>query len=353
MGRRTLKWVGKKVGTRWEEEPRTDRGGEAGRVRSYAASSSPNPEVQVRVNLREKVAVLLKEAFAWYPRFMLQKRVREAWEKGVETKIVVMDGNLKLAGRTGARPHAEVEHSPELNMSHLCTRSADAHTHLESQPPADPFPRQAEVIAAHRRSPRVKERHTRWKSRAAVRRPKAWCFDVQDAQGVGTLAEEAYPRWPGQWVALCCHSSRVCVARKALLWVGVVERYFFLAELVAACGDVDVVVHDDACHVRKYCSKHQARSELAARLVYPRVKYILDRWHQRGHVDEWCREHCAADTEENQAILAGVNTSRAESWNSLMSRHKWVVRQMSHLTRSFFIHEIVDIRNAAMLQAAK
>eukprot|EP00435_Cladocopium_sp_Y103_P052494 s853_g16.t1 len=82
---------------------------QAARWRQYAASTPSSPVV--RFNLREKLPVLLGEAFKWYPRYMLEKRAKAAVEKGVKTEIAVMDGNMTLAGRICARAHAEVEHS--------------------------------------------------------------------------------------------------------------------------------------------------------------------------------------------------------------------------------------------------
>lgn len=74
--------------------------------------------------------------------------------------------------------------------------------------------------------------------------------------------------------------------------------------------------HDDACHLRKSLETSTPRNELAACLAFPFAKYMLDRWHEGRHVDEWCRVNCKPDTEQNQAIFTRVNASRAESWNS-------------------------------------
>ena len=32
-----------------------------------------------------------------------------------------------------------------------------------------------------------------------------------------------------------------------------IQRYMFMADVVACCSSVNLVVHDDACHMAKYC----------------------------------------------------------------------------------------------------
>lgn len=49
------------------------------------------------------------------------------------------------------------------------------------------------------------------------------------------------------------------------------QRHFFLGT------QISIGEHNDSCRVRRYCWKHQARSELAARLTSPNIRYVLDR----------------------------------------------------------------------------
>eukprot|EP00435_Cladocopium_sp_Y103_P014022 s3136_g3.t1 len=370
---------------------------QAARWRQYAASTPSSPVV--RFNLREKLPVLLGEAFKWYPRYMLEKRAKAAAEKGVKTEIAVMDGNMKLAGRICARAHAEVEHSEGLQMwlAHCCSqqpafKKRRCTLHTESERPVDPFPPQAEVVVGHRRSRRVCDGEAYdvlLQPRGMPTTQGRW---VPSSEATPTQLHEYWRRMEDEGSSVPVQSSVAdlqassCKTHKELGELGVwqkkliragrangwlfavtpdgyalhakpyygseslSQRHFFLAELVGAYPNLSSVIHDDACHVRRYCYKHRNRSALATRLAYPNVRYILDRWHQAGHTDDWCRTLCRADTEENQAVLSGVNTSRAEAWNSLVSRHRWVLRSMTHLTRSFFMHEVVDLRNAVMLE---
>ena len=65
----------------------------------------------------------------------------------------------------------------------------------------------------------------------------------------------------------------------------------FLARLKDLFPDMCVCVHDDACHLRRFADKRASLSLLAHELSYPQMKYILDRFHAPGHVDQWCKEH--------------------------------------------------------------
>ena len=43
---------------------------------------------------------------------------------------------------------------------------------------------------------------------------------------------------------------------------GLGQRYFFLADLLEAAPEIDIVTHHDACHLRKYAA---SRARLACR----------------------------------------------------------------------------------------
>ena len=63
----------------------------------------------------------------------------------------------------------------------------------------------------------------------------------------------------------------VCVADRFSGSESLSQRHFFLGT------QISIVERNDSCHVRRYCWKHQARSELAACLTYPNIRYVLDR----------------------------------------------------------------------------
>ena len=125
------------------------------------------------------------------------------------------------------------------------------------------------------------------------------------------------------------------------------QRYFFLAEIAAQLPELRVVVHDDACHLRKFASKHQGRSEVARRLAFPRVQYVIDKMHARGHVDKWCKENCHPDLPSNAEAIRGLKTPACETKNSVLGRHKFALRHMRKRTASFYMLELIDARNAS------
>ena len=95
------------------------------------------------------------------------------------------------------------------------------------------------------------------------------------------------------------------------------QRYFYIAELLPHIPELAVIVHDDACHLRKFAEKHSGHSALAARLAYPSIKYIIDKMHAKGHTDAWCLAHCHPDVPENALAVLGVRTPACETANSV------------------------------------
>ena len=123
------------------------------------------------------------------------------------------------------------------------------------------------------------------------------------------------------------------------------RRYFFLADLLGAAPEIDIVIHDDACHLRKYAASRASKSSSARRLGYPRVKYVIDRSHSKGHVDHWCKQHCMHTLPENEKSLQGVNTSVCKQQFSKLGRYKFMVLLMGAAIGAFLLHEVVALRN--------
>eukprot|EP00973_Karenia_brevis_P031302 4320537-Karenia_brevis.AAC.1 len=90
-----------------------------------------------------------------------------------------------------------------------------------------------------------------------------------------------------------------------LLARSVSQRYLFLAEIATKVPELYVIIHDDACHVRRFADKYQGRSELGRRLAFPRMQYVIDKLHAKGHVDQWCKENCHPRVPHNAELIAG------------------------------------------------
>ena len=126
----------------------------------------------------------------------------------------------------------------------------------------------------------------------------------------------------------------------------------FLGEVFEAMKGVTTVIHDDACHLRKYASRREGQSDLARRLAFPNTRYIVDRFHARGHVDIWCKQNCMHDSPDNvhtweQARCGAerTNCSICEQLFSKVGRHKFVVSKMGRATSMFYLHEVFELRN--------
>ena len=108
-------------------------------------------------------------------------------------------------------------------------------------------------------------------------------------------------------------------------------------------GECFTVVHDDACHLRKFMDKWM---DSQPRLTYPQTKFVLDKFHAPSHRDPWCKQHCSPKVPENARLLAGVNSSSCEFLFSWFSKFRSSFRTMNRQTAHFFVHEILLMRNA-------
>lgn len=128
------------------------------------------------------------------------------------------------------------------------------------------------------------------------------------------------------------------------------QRYFFLARLRELYPGLKVVVHDDACHLRRFADNRQGDSDFAASLAYPNIIYVVDRFHARGHVDPWCLENVHPKSPLVSKYVEEMNTSICEITFTWLSRFKHMYRKMNEHTSSFFMQEMIDERNAQRLQ---
>ena len=58
--------------------------------------------------------------------------------------------------------------------------------------------------------------------------------------------------------------------------------------------DIDTIVYDDACHLKRFAAnvvkKRKIDSPLARRIA--ELEYAIDRFHFKNHVDKWCKVNC-------------------------------------------------------------
>jgi hypothetical protein len=73
------------------------------------------------------------------------------------------------------------------------------------------------------------------------------------------------------------------------------QRYIFLARLKELYPALRVLLHDDACHLRRFAAAREHCSEFARELAYPRMHFVLDRFHAPAHVDPWCKVRSAGN----------------------------------------------------------
>ena len=163
-----------------------------------------------------------------------------------------------------------------------------------------------------------------------------------------TLATRA--RRSGGFLVACASNGLVLDAVEFYGAESLPQRYFFVARLREQLGErLRVVVHDDACHVRRFADRRQGHNEFARSLAFPAITYVVDHFHSATHVDPWCRENCHPETPGMQAVLDGVKTSVCEATTSWLGRYKHTVRKMDRWAANFFLQEVIDLRNSGLV----
>ena len=348
------------------------------------------------VNLAAAPHTLLNAMWEWYPNHMLDKRIEFCRQNGACLEKLVVDGNLKLCVRICGRPMAELLESRLLGLltTTPCScppaykkRRCEKHASSLCGPSAAPT--QSEVVVSHRHRASLHEEHcaepydVKLVARGMMGNrnpPSRWCpadwvtpqqldeyWATQEAAGflaAKTASSDltatackthkennrAYANLIRQgrlngWLIATTSSGLIVHAKPFVGAESVSQRYFFLAELAAKLPQLYVVIHDDACHVRRFADKHAHRSDLGRRLAFPAVHYITDSFHASGHIDPWCLANCHPSAPGNAELVAGVKTSMCETVNSVVGRHKFMLRHMRGRTSAFFMHEVIDIRN--------
>ena len=342
------------------------------------------------VNLSLPFAKTLSTA-PWYDEHMLQRRLAMAKERGHDLRALVVDGNLKLSGRVCGRPVAELRRCEPLQAYTAvpCScpparkaRRCDLHMSKAQEGPLDD-----QAVVAHRRYRVLMAQPCQFPYEVLLKSVDAvLCGVASQERGKWVSAGKCTPRqleeyWsqqeeqgfisqrtPGQeevscrtsketskqyrqlvrqnrlgGVLLACTSEGFIVHLQQFVGAETIPvRYFFLAEICARLQDVRCCIHDDACHVARYALKHKGRNALAKRLS--ELAWVLDRFHSAAHRDPWCARHCHPSV--HQELLRGLNTSAAESCNSILGRYRVAFRSIvASSTRSFYLQEIVEGRN--------
>lgn len=88
---------------------------------------------------------------------------------------------------------------------------------------------------------------------------------------------------------------------------------------------------------------------LAASVAFPAMKFIVDKFHARTHVDEWCLKHTSPSAPENQTDANAINTSICEITFAWLARYRHMTRKMAQWTFWFFAQEIIHDRNVDLL----
>ena len=116
-------------------------------------------------------------------------------------------------------------------------------------------------------------------------------------------------------------------------------------ELGARHPEILAIVHDDACHLHKFCEKRADSFAQAARLSPPQIRYICDAFHMAGHNDAWCRVHCSPYAVDLLPLVKDVRTSVCEFTFTWFSQYKYQTKHMNQHGMKFFLLEMCAAHN--------
>ena len=111
------------------------------------------------------------------------------------------------------------------------------------------------------------------------------------------------------------------------------------------CGELEIVVHDDACHLHKFGEARATSSTHAAAISPPAVRYACDGFHMTGHTDAWCLANCHPQSPPIAERMDGIRTSVCEFTFTWLSQYKHQTKHMSDGTFKWFLLEMIESHN--------
>ena len=118
----------------------------------------------------------------------------------------------------------------------------------------------------------------------------------------------------------CLTSGLVVRVREIFGAESLSQRYFFIADLKALYQELEIIVHDDACHLHKFAASRASSSAHAASVAPDSLCFVCDGFHLSGHKDPWCLANCNPDAPPFAERMRDIRTSVCELFSLRASR---------------------------------
>ena len=128
------------------------------------------------------------------------------------------------------------------------------------------------------------------------------------------------------------------------------QRYFFVADLKEQFPELEIIVHDDACHLHKFACARASSSTRAAEIAPDSVRYVCDGFHVSGHTDPWCLANCHPQAPPFEDRMKDIRTSVCEFTFAWLSRYRHQTKHMSEFGFKWFLLEIIATHNTFVMQ---
>ncbi|CAF3163957.1 unnamed protein product [Rotaria sp. Silwood2] len=111
----------------------------------------------------------------------------------------------------------------------------------------------------------------------------------------------------------------------------------------------EFLVYDTACALRLHWNNvfntnYMKRTELTEKLY--NLRLVIDRFHQKGHKRQMCKQFMNPNYEQNRDIFKHINTSVCEQFFSFLTKFRTSLRVFNYPTSSLFNMLLFHLKNA-------
>ena len=152
-------------------------------------------------------------------------------------------------------------------------------------------------------------------------------------------------------MCVCASDGTILAFRECFGTESLSQRYLFASAVKSLYPELRIMVHDDACHLHKFCANRAGDSAQARAIAPPELRYICDHFHIKGHTDPWCLVTTHPGIPGNAEELVGIRTSVCEFTFTWLSQYKHATKHMSQFGFQWFLLEVIDAHNQFVAQS--
>ena len=90
----------------------------------------------------------------------------------------------------------------------------------------------------------------------------------------------------------------ILIIINGIIFVGIAQVHGIINDFLGAVSDrqkLKHIIYDDACHLCLYSTNKKIANKTDTTKFFSELKFVIDRFHFRNHIDPWCQENCDPD----------------------------------------------------------